>query len=88
MKVNLRQYQQEGVDNIRLSYMQGRRSVLYVLPTGGGKTVIFSHISEQAAKKGTTQLATKKPASGGLKGITTKQGVSTGGGSGTGGSYS
>ena len=52
MKVNLRQYQQEGVNNIRLSYMQGRRSVLYVLPTGGGKTVIFSHIAEQAAKKG------------------------------------
>ena len=52
MKVNLRQYQQEGVNNIRLSYMQSRRSVLYVLPTGGGKTVIFSHIAEQAAKKG------------------------------------
>ena len=45
-------------------------------------------VSKEAAKKGTTQLATKKPASGGLKGITTKQGVSTGGGSGAGGSYS
>ena len=52
MKINLRQYQEEGVDNIRLSYMQGNRAVLYVLPTGGGKTVIFSHISEQAAIKG------------------------------------
>lgn len=52
MKVNLREYQQQGVDNIRFSYMQNRRSVLYVLPTGGGKTVIFSHIAEQAAKKG------------------------------------
>ena len=28
------------------------KSVLYVLPTGGGKTVIFSHIAEQAAIKG------------------------------------
>jgi len=45
-------------------------------------------ISKEASKKGTTQLAVKKPASGGLKGITTKQGVSTGGGSGAGGSYS
>ena len=52
MKVNLREYQKQGVDNIRFSYMQGRKSVLYVLPTGGGKTVIFSHIAEQAAKKG------------------------------------
>ena len=52
MKINLRQYQEEGVNNIRLSYMQGNRAVLYVLPTGGGKTVIFSHISEQAAIKG------------------------------------
>ena len=39
MKVNLREYQKQGVDNIRFSYMQGRKSVLYVLPTGGGKTV-------------------------------------------------
>ena len=52
MKIKLRQYQEEGVNNIRLSYMQGNRAVLYVLPTGGGKTVIFSHISEQAAIKG------------------------------------
>ena len=52
MKINLREYQQEGVQNIRLSYMQGKKSVLYVLPTGGGKTVIFSHIAEQAAIKG------------------------------------
>ena len=52
MKINLRQYQEEGVKDIRLSYMQGNRAVLYVLPTGGGKTVIFSHISEQAAIKG------------------------------------
>ena len=43
---------------------------------------------KQAAKQGTTQLSSKKPASGGLKGITTGQGVSTGGGGGTGGSYS
>ena len=52
MQINLRPYQKEGVQNIRLSYMQGRKSVLYVLPTGGGKTVIFSHIAEQAAIKG------------------------------------
>ena len=38
--------------------------------------------------KGTTQLSTKKPTTGGLQGIKTPQGVNpTGGGSGTGGSY-
>ena len=45
-------------------------------------------VAKQAARRGTGQLATKKPQSGGLKGITTKQGVSTGGGGGAGGSYS
>ena len=46
-------------------------------------------VAKTAAKKGTTQLQTKKPTTGGLKGITTKQGVSTGGGStgGGGGTY-
>ena len=37
---------------MRFAFMNGHRSVLYVLPTGGGKTVIFCHIAEQAAKKG------------------------------------
>ena len=52
MKINLREYQKEGVDEIRFSYMKGNDNVLFVLPTGGGKTVIFSHIAEQAAQKG------------------------------------
>lgn len=52
MKVSLRPYQEQGVAEIRLRYMQGRNSVLYVLPTGGGKTVCFSYIAEQASKKG------------------------------------
>ena len=52
MKLTLRKYQQQGVNSIRLEYMAGRNRVLYVLPTGGGKTVIFSYIAEQAAAKG------------------------------------
>ncbi len=44
-------------------------------------------VAKTAAKKGTTQLATKKPATGGLKGITTKQGVNTGASGGGGGTY-
>jgi superfamily II DNA or RNA helicase len=52
MKVTLRKYQELGVRDLRLAFMQGHRSILYVLPTGGGKTVIFCHIAEQAATKG------------------------------------
>lgn len=52
MKVKLRKYQEEGVNNLRLGFMRGTRCCLYVLPTGGGKTVIFSHIAEQAAQRG------------------------------------
>jgi DNA repair protein RadD len=50
---SLRPYQQEAVHQIREAYrVDGHRSVLFVLPTGGGKTVVFSHIAEQAARKG------------------------------------
>ena len=48
---NLRPYQLQAVEQLRQAY-QRHRSVLFVLPTGGGKTVVFSHIAEQAAAKG------------------------------------
>jgi superfamily II DNA or RNA helicase len=50
--MNLRPYQTQLIDQIRLQYQLGHRSVLAVLPTGGGKTVCFSHIAQAAAKKG------------------------------------
>ena len=52
MSPTLRPYQDEAVQAIRLAFANRRRSVLFVLPTGGGKTVVFSHIAEQAAAKG------------------------------------
>lgn len=51
MTPHLRPYQQEAVDSIRTA-MARHRAVLFVLPTGGGKTVVFSHIARQAAAKG------------------------------------
>jgi superfamily II DNA or RNA helicase len=48
----LRPYQQEAVQRIRAAFRAGHRAVLFVLPTGGGKTVVFSHIAEQAAARG------------------------------------
>lgn len=49
--VVLRNYQMAAVEEIRESFKRYRR-VLFVLPTGGGKTVVFSHIAEQACAKG------------------------------------
>jgi DNA repair protein RadD len=51
MTIRLRPYQQQAVAAIRAA-MARHRSVLFVLPTGGGKTVVFSHIAQQAASKG------------------------------------
>ena len=48
----LRPYQRDAVDQIRAQFVAGHRNVLFVLSTGGGKTRIFSHITEQAAERG------------------------------------
>ena len=48
----LRPYQQVSIDKIRSAFASGRRRPLLVLPTGGGKTVCFSHITAGAAAKG------------------------------------
>lgn len=42
--MKLRPYQEQGVADIRAAFQQSRR-VLYVLSTGGGKTLLFSYIS-------------------------------------------
>ena len=52
MSFSLRPYQQEAVERVRLAFMAGHRAVVFVLPTGGGKTVVFSHIAEQAPARG------------------------------------
>ena len=52
MKITLRDYQKNDVQRLRERFRQGDRAVLYQLSTGGGKTVVFSHIAEGAAKKG------------------------------------
>ena len=50
--MRLRDYQTELVDEIRTAYARGRRAPLVCLPTGGGKTTIFAHVSASAASKG------------------------------------
>lgn len=51
-RLNLRPYQAAAIEAIRTAYVDGRRSVLAVLPTGTGKTVVFAEIARRAADKG------------------------------------
>lgn len=48
----LRIYQEAAIAAIRAAFAAGARAVLYVLPTGGGKTVIFSFIAKSASMLG------------------------------------
>lgn len=52
MTVLLRPYQQSAVASIAAEYQRGKKSTLFVLATGGGKSYIFCHIAERAAAKG------------------------------------
>lgn len=42
--MELRQYQYDAINDVYTSWQQGARNVGLVIPTGGGKTVVFSHI--------------------------------------------
>ncbi len=52
----LRLYQVDAVEQLRDAYRRGARAPLLVLPTGGGKTVVFSHIAAAAVAKGRSVL--------------------------------
>lgn len=49
--IQLRPYQQRAIDEARTAYGQGKRAVLFQLPTGGGKTVTASTVVHGAAQK-------------------------------------
>lgn len=49
--MNLRDYQQDTVEAIRAAYRNGKRAPIVVLSTGAGKTVTFSYVAKNAAKK-------------------------------------
>ncbi len=49
--MELRDYQRKAVNNLRLKFANGYKSLLYVLPTGGGKTFVFCFITSQVIKK-------------------------------------
>ena len=53
MSVNiaLRPYQARGIEDIRAEYRSGAQRVVYVAPTGSGKTVLFSAVVQGAMQK-------------------------------------
>lgn len=54
--MKLRDYQIKAINAIRLHFAAGKKRVLLQLPTGGGKTVIFTHMAFEATKKGNSVL--------------------------------
>jgi DNA repair protein RadD len=54
--MKLRSYQQQAIDDTRTAIRNGARAPLLVLPTGGGKTIIFSAIASAAVAKGNRVL--------------------------------
>ena len=52
----LRDYQQEGVNEIRAQFARGINRVCFQLPTGGGKTITFAYIIAAAVAKGSRVL--------------------------------
>jgi superfamily II DNA or RNA helicase len=50
--MQLRPYQLQAIDDVRQALVDGARSVLLQLPTGAGKTVIFSQITAACRDKG------------------------------------
>ena len=52
MKIDLRNYQLDAVEQARDAIRSGAKNVLIVAPTGSGKTVIGSHLIKEAVSKG------------------------------------
>jgi len=50
--MQLRGYQQRAIDDLRDAYRAGSRAPLLCLPTGGGKTIIFTAIAQSAVARG------------------------------------
>lgn len=48
----LRDYQNNAVNGIKGAYLDGKTAPLLVLPTGGGKTVVFCDIARRTSERG------------------------------------
>lgn len=56
MTLPLRPYQTAAEERLLATYRFGKRAPIYMLPTGGGKTVLFADIARRAAARGNRVL--------------------------------
>ena len=54
--MELRPYQKSAIDAVKKEWEEGHKKTLLVLPTGTGKTVVFSKIVEECTKDGSKAL--------------------------------
>ena len=54
--LHLRPYQLNAISDLRESFKEGHKRIILSLPTGAGKTVVFSEMVRMAADKGTKVL--------------------------------
>ena len=50
--MELRPYQVQAVSDLRVAFRQGHHAALLVMPTGAGKTVVFTEIARSATARG------------------------------------
>lgn len=56
VNMELRYYQEEGIQKCANEFAKGFSSIVYQLPTGGGKTVIFTEIVNRFLKRNSTSV--------------------------------
>jgi superfamily II DNA or RNA helicase len=54
--IEIRDYQIEGIKKIHADWERGIRSVMFQMPTGTGKTVLFNQIVKQELARNSTVL--------------------------------
>jgi superfamily II DNA or RNA helicase len=59
--IDLYPHQQQIIEALRRGYRDGHRCQMLALATGGGKTVIASHLIHGAAQKGNRESPPKSP---------------------------
>jgi len=52
MKFELYDFQKKAENDLRMALRNGSNAPVLVMPTGSGKTIVFTHIAEQAAARG------------------------------------
>ena len=49
--MNLRPYQEKAISDLKIAVRNGSKAPLLVMPTGSGKTVVFSQIAKNCLSK-------------------------------------